>query len=415
MSCTGDDAHHSSAATEVSEEMKTHDNIPFPYWSIWKAATTLETDGMTVSKPNPLYADTITQAVSILRVWGHMWAGLPEWQSLLNKSSLQHEVEESIVALYHLHEWMLLQDTQGPPLIVMDVCCGKGLFSMLLSYMVGIHWRNLRTISRIVLLDKATSQTLNWNHIHVANSTAAKEKRPSMELWEGCNLHDYDIVLDRLQGLESPVAMVGIHLCKTLGPSCVGLANGLGPTKCPYLCLAPCCLPRIAITTKSRTRCIPVNLYEEPQERRDRVDAMQRRDVALGRRNVICYLCGDATHRTQGCSLLPVDEEERLAVLKQATATIPCWKCGIVGHFKADCPSDLTRPVRLEPPSLAMDVEKVLHSPQPFDTYCQLLAETLQECATKQILEPGLINASSAHQEGNWNGGRKSIYIVANR
>jgi hypothetical protein len=76
-------------------------------------------------------------------------------------------VEESIVSIHHLHHWILKDDNNsdnssshplilstntepGPastassrpqkPFIVVDVCGGEGLFSMLLSYMASEFW-----------------------------------------------------------------------------------------------------------------------------------------------------------------------------------------------------------------------------------------------------------------------------------
>jgi hypothetical protein len=116
------------------------------------------------------------------------------------------------------------------------------------------------------------------------------------------------------------------------------------------------------------------------------------------------------------CKLLPTEYEERVAILQKAAATVPCWKCGVIGHFKADCPSTMKRPSKVEPPFVTMNVNQVLQSPQPFDTYCHLLADTIQECSSKRLMETGLTNTSSAHQSpSNWNGDRKSIYIVASR
>lgn len=372
---------------------------------------------MTTTIPNSCYQETIAQVASILRQWGLKWAGKPEWQSLLNKRSLQHEAEESTVALYHLHQWLLSRENKDEPLIIVDVCCGKGLFSMFLSYMMGSFWKDDASINRIVMLDKMTSNEVSWHHIHVANEFAADENRPTMEIWEGCNLHDHDKVLSRMLDLKSVLALVGIHLCKTLGPSCVGLANGLGPSRCPYLCLAPCCMPRLVTTKKAhKARSIPVKIYETSRERRDRLDAIQRRNEALrkGGRHGLCYICLEK-HRVRKCPLLPESEEERIAMLQKATATVPCWKCGEVGHFKADCLTSFKRPPKLDPPFVTMNVKGLLQTEKPFDTYCQLIADTLQDCSSRELMETGLTNDSSPHQKGNWNSERKSIYIVASR
>jgi hypothetical protein len=243
--------------------------------------------------------------VAILRQWGHQWAGKPEWQSLLNKRSLRHEAEESIVALYHLHEWLLTRQDKDAPLIVVDVCCGKGFFSMYLSYMVSEHWKGIVNMTRIVMLDKVTSSQVSWKHIFMANETASYEHRPRMEIWEGCNLHHHDKILCRMLELNSTLALVGIHLCKTLTPSCVGIANALGPKRCPYLCLAPCCMPRLVTTKKTnKERIIPIYLYETDHKRQHRLDAIQRRNEALrkGGRHGLCYICSQKHPKVSAAS-----------------------------------------------------------------------------------------------------------------
>ena len=66
------------------------------------------------------------------------------------------------------------------------------VFSMVASYLF-VH--DLR-VSKIVMLDKAI---INWNHIQAVNETAAEEQRPVIESWNGCNLHQVDTVVDRLE------------------------------------------------------------------------------------------------------------------------------------------------------------------------------------------------------------------------
>ena len=50
---------------------------------------------------------------------------------------------------------------------------------------------------------------------------------------------------------------MGIHLCKSLSSACIGMFNTLGPTKAPFLVLAPCCLPRLG------NRNLTVRVYED--------------------------------------------------------------------------------------------------------------------------------------------------------
>jgi hypothetical protein len=217
------------------------------HWRVWQTADNLEREGLlSPLHQNPHCQKLTQQVVSILRFWGHEWAHINGMQSFLNKSSLQHEVEESIVTMTLLLDWMEeeahhpFKEQQQPGVTVVDVCCGKGVFSMLLSYV----FKGDSRVTKIIMLDKAI---IDWQHVTLANSASKFDKRPPIDPWEECNLHDHDLILDRLESLQSRLALVGIHLCKNLSPTCIGLANRLGSDKCPFLCLAPCCLPRLAV------------------------------------------------------------------------------------------------------------------------------------------------------------------------
>mmetsp|Transcript_14243 Transcript_14243/g.22251 ORF Transcript_14243/g.22251 Transcript_14243/m.22251 type:complete len:406 (+) Transcript_14243:94-1311(+) len=401
------------------------DRNPCPYWRVWQTADDLEQNGLSSDPQLSKDCQGLTErVVQILRQWGNQWAGQNELQSLLNKSSLQHEVEESIVSTHKLMKWLDQRQqqtvisanedgkSQTEPVTVVDVCCGKGLFSMLLSYIMAGDNR----VKKIVMLDKAK---INWHHITFANETSKTDQRPYIETWEQCNLHNHDELLDRFESLGSPLALVGIHLCKNLSPACVGLVNGLGSDLCPFLCLAPCCLPSAALSKSRKNNpnkgIIQVPQYETIEERQSRREAMKLRDGALGRTtNRPCMICQSNDHRTNDCPLLPSDKDERVKVLQKAQLRVPCWKCGVVGHFKDKCPSTQTsrRPTRITPPLYCLDVSSVLETPGPFDTYCHILRESMQR-PNVQLIDTGLTNDNAQHQEGNWNSCRKSIYIVA--
>jgi hypothetical protein len=416
------------------------------HWKIWSVINELETNGISNSNNAHVRSkechniDVTNTVVQILRYWGDLWAGQSDWQSLLNKKALLHEVEESIVALQFLVDWLEDRSKQNnnSPVTLVDVCCGKGILSMLASYL--FRGKTASHVFSIIMLDK--QQNINWNHIVESNKHAESEDRPTILTWGGCNLHDVDTIVERLEGYDTcgPLALIGIHLCKQLSPSCIGLVNILGPEKCSFLCLAPCCLPRV-VTTMSKSRnggmmpkriksaqqiplTISVRTHESEEERQARKEANLRRDGAMKRTfaDVPCYLCSE-THPIHKCNLLPFDENERIDIFQKAAALNPCWKCGETGHFRENCPKteQPSRPRLALPPTMDLDVTgSELCSEQDgyglFEGYCHLLGTAVQRADVK-VLDVGLVNNSAYHDNAanldNWNRDRKSIFIVS--
>ena len=373
------------------------------YWNVWKTADRLE-------EAAPTFYPTLTpRVVSILRQWASIWAGQPEWRSLLNKTTLLHEIEESIVAIYHYLERTSSSNKQKSHIVV-DMCGGKGIFSFLLSYL------RPPNVDHIILLEKATA--INWHHIEAANTTQEAEGRPRIILWPNTNLHEYDVVLDRLLALELPLAVTGIHLCKNLGPSFCGLVNGLGP-RCLYACLAPCCLPRAVTAQKNnhgKKFALTIQCQEIHHDRQTRLDYRERRE-RLKRKPVggPCFYCHDETHGIKDCSVMPMLPSAQRLEISQAyhAATIPCWNCLEFGHYKRDCPSGVEKAAgSFQAPTMSLNVSQVLQTSQPYTTYCHLLARSLQHRAKVDVVETELENNEN-HQDGNWNSQRKAIFIIA--
>lgn len=460
MTITMDAETRSQGTTNKDKTTNDENNIEPPasgsHWRIWSCIGALTKD----TGSNPMlvqpYRSTTLQVAAILEQWGNNWAGDLEWASFLNKRTLHHEAEESIVALYHLREWMT-RTKEPQKFIALDVCGGKGFFSMLLSYVASDFWqpRQLentttedRQLDSIILLEKCKTSDIDWNHIHAAN--AREKSHPEIVIWSDTNLHEYDVVISKLRSLclekKTTLALTGIHLCKMLSPSLVSLANGLG---CPYLCLAPCCLPRVVLNKaalkKNKDATIPIYLHETPYEQQDRLEHNRRKLIA--RNNHACFYCQKKRHWVKQCPDLKVlSKEEQDKIVDDAIQNTPCWNCGTIGHFRQDCPTPSAKITTKYPPSLEMNVSNVIKSSTPFEDYCTLLAgyiqldgsaaaamchpvmekvkppssssqeprvvKKLKSSSGVQIIEAGLTGNKSGH-DGNWNSRRKSIFLVA--
>lgn len=374
--------------------MQSFEKIQRKDWHVWKTAEYLELNGVrrnsSVIMPEYDVCPSLVQkVVNILRQWGNQWDGDDDWQGILNKSTLLHEIEESIVTLVFLMKF-LDEVGENEHIVIVDVCSGKGIFSMLASYMCQWDCR----VKRIIMLDKGH---IKWNHCEKINASAHEEGRPIIETWR-CNLHETDDVVLRLNSMKYPVAMIGIHLCKSLSPSCIGIVNQL--TSCPFFVLAPCCLPRSVVQRKyGKKSVIRVLQFESDEEKEMRFLAKKRRDAAMSRKPMIR-------------PVFMVDQLSSLVGTKDLE-NAACWKCGQVGHIKADCKSNQStgKPQLLKAPITEIDVTHVLDSEEPFDTYCSLLSKSIQ-MQNVNVVDTGLMNENTKHQERNWNSGRKSIFIV---
>jgi hypothetical protein len=462
-----------SASTSCSRSMSER-----PLWHVWRTA-----DRLSETMPD----HPLTPKISlILRQWGQRWQGISGMEGLLNKSNLLSEVEESMAALGFLLEWMDQQQQQQqqpqprddhheeqllvPPITLVDVCCGKGVCSMLASYL----FQDDPRISKIIMMDK--NDELDWSHIEVANQRADTEHRPIIETRQ-CNLFEMDDMIEWFSSSsatttassssttttdtttisETPprIAMIGIHLCRNLSPTFVGIANALGPSRVPFLCLAPCCLPRVALKGRKKQDqqqqlqqgslppllLLEVAQYESPLRRQARLAAAQRRRQAKQRRTP-CILCRSTDHKVFDCPQLLssssssvtaiITEAERQEIFARAAALEPCWKCGQVGHLKQDCPASdqaSSLPALIPRPVTHVDVSHVLQntssnrnstssstsSSNPFAVYCHVLSTAIEKRESVQLLETGLQRTESSLREhgNNWNRERKTIYIVA--
>ena len=119
---------------------------------------------------------------------------------------------------------------------------------------------------------------------------------------------------------------------------------------------------------------------------------------------------------------LPKDEQVSIRRAWYA-ATVPCWICLEIGHFKDQCPNASKDTAKSRssahnaqhPPMRYLDVTDVLKATKPYSTYCHILADGFQienrENIHVRVIETNLEKVGN-HDRSNWNAGRKSIFIV---
>lgn len=191
---------------------------PRPLWRVWRAAGALvggvSPDGGDGGASPPhlpsssLFFDPPSlrrywalagEAAGSLQSWGWHFASLSregrgrgdggnreyDWaEGLLKTPPLLNEVEESVVAINALAGWhhgivlggrpRKLECSSRPDgitVIIVDLCCGKGVFSMLLSYLAARRNSEecvpLRRVGHVVIVDRAD---IRWGHVSRVNA-----------------------------------------------------------------------------------------------------------------------------------------------------------------------------------------------------------------------------------------------------
>jgi hypothetical protein len=196
---------------------------------------------------------------------------------VLNKRYLFKEMEESIVCVTHVMRIIRARSPEEAALVVVDVCSGKGIASMLLSSILCEEAAASREETSTGCLQahrpRLVAADLSSGHdaVKLDHFEAMQEHYDAGG--DACWPVEFKVVdvhkpvfPQFLKSFDAPFLLFGIHLCRHLSSRIVELTNT--NTVVEALVLMPCCLPIAA----SPVFCIragatpPCDCPEKPRE-----------------------------------------------------------------------------------------------------------------------------------------------------
>jgi hypothetical protein len=186
-------------------------------------------------------------------------------RAFLNNCRFEEELEEAIAVAHYL---ITNRRREDGPVVLFDVCCGKGFASMLVAYLAPFV-EGLAAVESVVMIDLKLGRRVSA-HVEVAQIDADAGLCRPIEMKEA-NIHDLHFPRDL--GLLEPSApsavFVGVHLCNRLSARCAELFVELPSTV--LLVLSPCCIPRGRTITINKQSLEPSVLVSN-REKGKRVD-----------------------------------------------------------------------------------------------------------------------------------------------
>mmetsp|Transcript_26833 Transcript_26833/g.61271 ORF Transcript_26833/g.61271 Transcript_26833/m.61271 type:complete len:369 (+) Transcript_26833:237-1343(+) len=201
------------------------------------------------------YPKVFAAAPGVICKWRERFrSNMPLWRRLFKKQQVIKEIVEAVPVIDAVVKLVEGSELEHETFTILDLCCGKGYLSMLLSELLPAE-----KISKIVLVDKMWCMTnmtpsekhISWTHIYGSKMKCEDQSIPNYyESWPiRLETAKVDLKAGRelrtleqrfLQG-RGPVILVAIHLCGTLSLKAVELFNRNSDIK--FFCLKPCCLP----------------------------------------------------------------------------------------------------------------------------------------------------------------------------
>lgn len=282
-------------------------------WSIKKAIKALAKSSLVESR----FGELLSEILAILQDWSDMWVGVPKWAHFADFKGFLHEVEEALLPLSIVIDCCVQRSARisadHSSIVVIDLCCGKGMFGILLSALATKRPVIAQHVGGIVMAEKQTN--IRWEHIEYANAAAQDptntEFKVPITVWKGINIFSDDLsyaIRSKIRQLDSPsvcgsAVLVGIHLCRRLSSRFIELANSLEARRVCAAVLAPCCLPCFGGPDSRRPISIPS--------------------------------CPTPDSAFKSPEQLAQKKTSRLDIIFKT-----CWKCGVFGHRREECVAD---------------------------------------------------------------------------
>ncbi|KAL7542301.1 hypothetical protein ACHAWF_009895 [Thalassiosira exigua] len=202
------------------------------------------------------YPDLFATAPKLIRNWRRRYRGNPSlWKRMFRKDRVLKEFVEAAPFVDAVRRLVASYDSSnGKKFTIVDLACGKGYLSMLLSELLPPD-----KVEKIVLVDRQwpmhnmepQSHHISWTHIYGSYKEVEDQSLPRyFETWP-IRLHTSKVDLKKSKEIRSleqrlfrnkgPVILVAVHLCGTLSLKAVELFNNNPETR--FFCLKPCCLP----------------------------------------------------------------------------------------------------------------------------------------------------------------------------
>lgn len=211
------------------------------------------------------YSDVYDGAIDAIIKWRQRYRGNPAvWKRIFKKDRVLKELIENAPIIDSVRTTV---DANEEPVVIMDLCSGKGYMSMFLSEMLPQD-----KVDKFILVDKAWAMCnaevkphhMNWDHIYgtlpdknIENESNEKQTYFStwpiplhtskQDLKQSCNQRQIKkYIFDRIDG---PIIILAVHLCGTLSLKAIDMFNNHDHVQ--FFALKPCCLPQMVYAQRN--------------------------------------------------------------------------------------------------------------------------------------------------------------------